>query len=441
MEAIHVNFAKIDGKIKPMNCVNNGPAGSRVRKTGNFEAFESARIPFARLHDSAFFYGSYGGEYSVDVHRIFPNFDADENDASNYIFEPTDEYLQDIESVGTKIFYRLGAAIEHGYKRGTYPPKDFLKWAKICEHIILHYTQGWANGFYMDIEYWEIWNEPDCGPIGNNPCWQGTMEEFAEFFSIVATYLKEKFPKLKIGGPAFAWVQDCWDVILAYLQEKKVHLDFVSYHTYVSTPERFANAICEANEKFERFGYGNVEKIYNEWNYVKGWTGEDMKYSYRAIAGLKGSSLITACMCVAQSMDVDKLMYYDARPCAFNGLFSPYTLDPLKGYYSIKAFSDLADFSDYVPTTQKEGLYSCASTDGKNGCVLFTRYFDDDTVGSENVALSFNGLSGKSKIAFYLLSEDKDLALVREEIFEGDEWSGCLTLNNYESCLVKITAL
>ena len=50
--------------------------------------------------------------------------------------------------VGTKVFYRLGASIEHKKKFGTFPPADFKKWAEICEHIIHHYTQGWANEFY-----------------------------------------------------------------------------------------------------------------------------------------------------------------------------------------------------------------------------------------------------------------------------------------------------
>ena len=40
-------------------------------------------------------------------------------------------------------------------------PKDFKKWAVICEHIIRHYTEGWADGFFYDMPYWEIWNEPD----------------------------------------------------------------------------------------------------------------------------------------------------------------------------------------------------------------------------------------------------------------------------------------
>ena len=181
MTELKFDLLKTNGKIKVINAVNNGPAGSKERGTGNSSAYEALEIPYARNHDAAF-YAGYGGEHTVDVHRIFKNFDADENDPTNYVFGPTDTYVANTEAVGTKTFYRLGAAIEHGYKYGTHPPKDFAKWARICEHIVRHYTEGWADGFRYDIEYWEIWNEPDCrNGDGSNPCWQGTEEQFIDF--------------------------------------------------------------------------------------------------------------------------------------------------------------------------------------------------------------------------------------------------------------------
>ena len=145
MAELKIDLAKRGSAIKPMNGVNNGPIGGGVRKTyGNFETYKDACIPFARNHDASFFTG-YGGEHTVDVHRIFKNFDADETNPENYIFEPTDRYLQTITDAGTKVFYRLGASIEHGYKYGTRVPKDFAKWARICENIIRHYNEGWQT--------------------------------------------------------------------------------------------------------------------------------------------------------------------------------------------------------------------------------------------------------------------------------------------------------
>ncbi len=32
----------------------------------------------------------------------------------------------------------------------------------------MHYTEGWADGFRYDMEYWEIWNEAD-GMLDDSP--------------------------------------------------------------------------------------------------------------------------------------------------------------------------------------------------------------------------------------------------------------------------------
>lgn len=178
MEEINVNYAKECGIIKPMHAVNNGPVYKFVldQRITNMPAYKAAGIPYARTHDAAFC-ATYGGEQ-------------------------TDEYLRVIEHARTKTFYRLGNKIEHWNKKyGTLPPKDFKKWAVICEHIIRHYTEGWANGFYMDIEYWEIWNEPDLDLEDSNHkrCWGGTEKDFFELYDITAKHLKSCFPHLKIN--------------------------------------------------------------------------------------------------------------------------------------------------------------------------------------------------------------------------------------------------
>jgi hypothetical protein len=78
----------------------------------------------------------------------------------------------------------------------VYAPKDFAKWARICEHVIRHYNEGWAKGFRWGIEYWEIWNEPE-----SNTMWRGsTREAFFEFYRTAALHLKAKFHGIKVGG-------------------------------------------------------------------------------------------------------------------------------------------------------------------------------------------------------------------------------------------------
>ena len=208
MNTVSVNFANPIGKMKPMHAVNNGPVykfASDQRIT-NLPAYKAAGIPYARNHDASF-YPTYGGNHAVDVNFIFPDFDADPYDPASYDFVWTDDYVRATEAAGTRTFYRLGSRIEHGPKKyNTLPPKDFHKWAVICEHIIRHYTEGWADGFHYDMEYWEIWNEPDLDKddAADKRCWGGTEKEFFRLYDIAAKHLKGKFPHLKIGGPALA---------------------------------------------------------------------------------------------------------------------------------------------------------------------------------------------------------------------------------------------
>ena len=152
MNNIYVNFENVIGSIKPMHGVCCAPytIGGQTEQSDVKKYFTQGNIPYCRLHDCM---GGYGGTHFVDISNVFPNFDADENDPASYDFHQTDEYIAAIQNNGAEAYYRLGQTIEWGSKKYTAtPPKDFKKWARICEHIIMHYNEGWANGFHMDTK-------------------------------------------------------------------------------------------------------------------------------------------------------------------------------------------------------------------------------------------------------------------------------------------------
>ena len=442
MSSICIDFQSANEKIKPMNGVNNGPVGSAVTKTGNMEAFAAARIPYVRLHDSAYCW-SYGGEYAVDVHRIFRDFSKDENDPASYEFRCTDEYIKKIESVGSKAFYRLGASIEHGImKDGTTPPKSFEKWARVCEHIIRHYTEGWANGMHADIEYWEIWNEPDnCGAGIPNSCWQGTFSEFIDLYCVTASHLKKCFPHLKIGGPAFTWaVKRDQQVFMAAIAERKIPLDFYSFHCYARDPEVMRACIADAKNLVDSHGYKNTELILNEWNYNCGWKGEDFIRGVRTILSQKGASYTAACMAVGQDSDLDNLCYYDARPCAYNGLFAAYTYDLLPGYYPFKFFGELAVLGENAPITGlPAGVYAVAATNGKRSAVMLTRFIDESEIGAciEELSLSF-GLASDKKYNAYIQTVENNALTEKRPLAIEKEGSTQISLPMYSIAFIEI---
>ncbi len=376
---VKIATKEITGKIKPMNCVNNGPLKPRLEQVrDNFEAYRNARIPYARNHDAAFLQ-EYGGEHIVDVDNIFTDFDADPLLPASYDFTLTDEYLKTTLDAGTKIFYRLGSKIEHWSKKyHTLPPRNFKKWAVICEHIIRHYNEGWADGFDFGIEYWEIWNEPDWAEddAKDKQTWGGTKAEFFDFYEIAAKHLKNRFPKLKIGGPAVCikpgWSED----FLAEMNKRNVPIDFFSWHIYTGKPGDMVILAERFRKLLDKNGYKEAESILNEWNLIeKGWA-EGYVHSLLQIPAMRGASFTAAAMAACQYAPVDMLMYYDARPgTCFNGMFDHITFQPIKGYWPFVMFSKLFDLGNAVKTETDDGeVYAVAAADGNKFAAMITLF-------------------------------------------------------------------
>ena len=407
---------KVIGGIKIMNAINNGPVkghGWNPKGAGNMQAWQELKIPYGRTHDSAFL-SAYGGEFIVDVHRIFRDFSKDPKDPASYDFASTDRFLQMIEEGGTKVFYRLGASIEHTYKKyGTRVPEDFQKWAVICEHIIRHYTEGWANGYKMDIEYWEIWNEPDLR--GNpSPTWQGTKEQFFDLYRTTALHLKKCFPDLKIGGPAMTsnGVDGTWirDFLTAMTTGERVPLDFLSWHVYASDPIVVAKKVKKVRNILDEFGYHKTESILNEWNYVRDW--RDSAQRVEVITGMKGAAFTASVMASCQSLPLDMLMYYDGTPSTWNGIFASLTYKKLKTYYVFKAWAKLRDLGKQIKLDfgNKKGIAGVAATDGKTIGIMLARYFEqDDLPGDLKITLRVPGVDLRG-VTVYTIDETNDFA-------------------------------
>ncbi len=426
MSKIQIDFSKSRGRIKPMHAVNNAPSGSmRSIYRTNYDLFRRAHIPYCRSHDASFYF-EYGGEFTVDVHRIFRDFNADVNDPASYLFSATDRYIKSIYAVGAEPFFRLGASIEHNEKDGTIPPKDNLKWAQICEHIIMHYNEGWADGFNYNIKYWEIWNEPECtNSDGTHPCWQGTFDEFIEFYVTVHGHLKNKFPDLKIGGPAFC---STFNVSVVYpfftaLKNAGIKPDFYSFHGYCNNAYDIRDMGYKADSLTKEFGWDGVELILNEWNLVEGWDGKEYIDTLRAIKGLKSSSFIAASMMMAQNSPIDMFMYYDARPSDWCGMFDTTFLTPLKGYYPFEMFGALYLMGEEVESVSDDIVLNVVAARnngnsdecGMGGCMM-TYYDCAETCGEKDVTLTLANIPlGTNKLEYYLLDEAHDMTLMRTE--------------------------
>ena len=393
---IKVDFGTAVGPVKRVNGVGQPPLVGNLADYPMFHYLKDAGIPYSRLHDVG---GRLGGGMFVDIPIVFPNFEADENDPKSYRFAYTDSLLKALDKNGVEPFYRLGVTIENFVERGyppmyIHPPRDYAKWARICEHVIRHYTEGWAGGFRMKIDYWEIWNEPDNNPdMNRNPLWRAPFSEYVRLYGTVAPYLKEKFPHLKIGGygscgyyagvgsdhvpaanstPRTEHFVECSRSFLAAARDNGWPLDFFSFHSY-SNPAEALRQVRFADEHLNQYGFtaDRCERVFNEWlPYV----------SHKNLGSAMQAAGVAAELIGLQNGPCDVACIYDAR-CGvgnYSPLFNPLTYRPHKAYYAFTAFNELRKRGTAVAVqaTGDKDLYVAAAKGEKDAAVMMANDSD-----------------------------------------------------------------
>ena len=408
---VKVDWQAEKGPVKAVNAVGQPPMLGGPANFTMMHYLKEAGVPFSRLHDVG---GWLGRGLWVDIPNLFPDFDADENDPKSYAFDMTDALMKSLKSNNVEPYFRLGVTIEnfagYGYRpRRTMPPKDFAKWARVCEHVIRHYNEGWADGFTMGITYWEIWNEPENHPeTDKNPMWRAPFSEYIRFYGVVAPHLKAKFPSVKIGGyghcgfyagvgsdhipaanssPRMEHFVKCSHEFLKAVKENGWPLDFFSYHSY-SAPKEALRQVRFADEHLNEYGFtaDRTERHFNEW---LPYVGHDNLGTAKQAAG------IAAELIGLQNGPCDVACIYDAR-CGvgnYSPLFNPMTYKPHKAYYAFTAFNELRKAGKAVAAVSSDADVWVAAAKGAGGQVVMLA---NDSDAEKTLKLDFGGRSAKS---------------------------------------------
>ncbi|MBR7155287.1 MAG: hypothetical protein IKD22_00485 [Lentisphaeria bacterium] len=385
---ITLNYSQTTGKIRPLNGGNLGPC-LKPEDPVQREDFKLLEIPLTRLHDAPH---TNSGMRLVDIHQIFGNWNADPEDPDNYYFEQTDEYIRRMVEDGTPIMYRLGISIEHCLPHYyTRPPADFHKWANICLHIIRHYNEGWANGMHANIQYWEIWNEPDdCRCFAPNPShmWGGTAEEFFELYRVAATAIKAEFPALKIGGAGFWKINPTYgagdnqfiDKFLAGCRDHRVPLDFFSWHSYGSRKNPFGmnEEPFTARKLLDSYGFPQTELHLNEWHYVEQW---DSRFFHEGgLSTIQCAVHAVAVITAWQDTPLDMANYYTiGRGGAFSAWY-PWG-EKNRIYYAFLALAAMNRHADRIAAAcEEENIFVLAgkNREGKAAILISDFYAETD---------------------------------------------------------------
>ena len=420
---MRVDFAQKIRPIGQLNGANNGPLHTFTDRTAEYK---DMGIDFVRFHETH----AYNTK-CIEVPFVFRNFDADENDPANYYFAETDAVIKAAHDAGMEIMYRLGMGTE-----GTQPkifcviPPDYEKWARIAEHIVMHYNEGWANGFHYDIPYWEIWNEPDLFAY-----WPGPRLEFVKFYGIVYNHLKAKFPHLKIGAAGFAstrrllpppdasadkvaeWQdhRNLGDRLMEGVRDGKYGMDFFAFHSYHADIPSCRGRLERGLSLLEDYGLlGKIEIINTEWNGISLKRDQNGVWYMGQMYTAHSMIDVLASMLVYQKAGVSKAAYY--APDERNTFCGLYHFDgtPKNHYYSLKAFKLLRQGDTEVFSDGDTDTIVAAASIGKEKAVVVICNEGEDA----KFPLKLENLP-ECKYTLTLLDETHKLDVVRRGKFTG----------------------
>ncbi|WP_184236335.1 GH39 family glycosyl hydrolase [Massilia timonae] len=222
---IDVDVTQVQGKLDRMFnlSVGAGRANEGLRADWQQQLAEIRR-------DAGFRYIRFHGLLTDDmgVYKI------DAQGKEQYNFQYIDALFDYLLSIGIKPFVELGFmpnAMASGTKtifwwRGNVtPPRDYGQWERLIEALTRHWTERYGKEEVASW-YFEVWNEPNLDGF-----WAGTQDEYFRLYAHAARAIKRVDSSYRVGGPATAgaaWIPE----MIAYADQNKVPLDFVSTHSY-----------------------------------------------------------------------------------------------------------------------------------------------------------------------------------------------------------------
>ena len=144
-------------------------------------------------------------------------------------------------------------------------------------------------------------------------------------------------------------------------------------------------------------------------------------------------------MAEGQRLNLDMLMYYDARPCGMNGLFDTDTLAPLKSYYAFTGFAALRELGESVFSESNDAdIYVCAAENGEKRAIYFTYYKDADEGEDKLAAVRISGVSAPCKAVIKVTDKERNAETIREEIINSEECTLYIGVKLFDIYLIEL---
>ncbi|NOY22558.1 MAG: hypothetical protein GXO70_03455 [Acidobacteria bacterium] len=267
---------------------------------------------------------------------VYPSWDCDATDDSNYHWDASDTVYSAIVDDGFEPFFRLGGEVENMYNHHDFAgPRDETQennWIIAAKKMVDRY-RNWAahpNAF----QYLDIWTE-----WPNSDFWDRSNPDFIDFWAKAFREIKQEFPDYKVGGPGI--LKPTVDVIagtsdnnLAVVFLNKLYTlglkpDFISFHLWKNDPELFYRAatqfraLLNGTGDFQSVSWANtgffndVELICGAYGFGQledNEAGEPVEVSKEELFDImnrkRGAAILTGHLIALQQGNVARAYYY-----------------------------------------------------------------------------------------------------------------------------------
>lgn len=239
-----------------------GPAGAYPQFPDMTPLWRDARVTVVRSFDWMSRLDTRNNPTS-----LFPDWGADVDDPASYNFTATDQWVQAVHSTGAEVMFTVASSIPSN----KLPADDVDVYGSVVEHIIRHYSQGWAGGPSTPIRIYEFGDQPDFGPLH----FGGRPEEFYAMYKAFCEAAHRVDPTLTVGGPAIAFPLEAdapyREGFLAFVRENDLPLDFFSFLWFTDAsrdPLDYRYVSDELRAVLDRHGFEDTELTLSYWNYL-----------------------------------------------------------------------------------------------------------------------------------------------------------------------------
>jgi hypothetical protein len=310
----------------------------------------------------------------VRIDHVYDGFGVVKRDGEELVFDwaRLDGVVNKMISLGAKPFLSLSYMPEALGADLTGEPRNWSEWSTVVQKTVERYS-GRIEGVY-----YEVWNEPDL--FGK---WtMGGKKDYRNLYlysvrGAEAAMANTGVKKFKIGGPATTGLYRDWvDGMFQFVAENNVRMDFVSWHRYDLSAEKYQEDVRSIEATLLRNPkFAGIEKVITEMG-------------PNSAVGKENDTKVGAAQTVAaQRALMGKVDY------GFNfAVAGDWGIVNKPRYNALKMLATLGQVR--MPLTgEGSWVNAIAAKDGKSIQVLLTNY-DQKNGHSEVVPVSFVSLRG-----------------------------------------------